>query len=57
MDINTHKKEKMLKLCEELLSAEDDRLNGVEGYSISEVTDMMRAAIKEEVRRTFSDYI
>lgn len=48
MDIDTYnKREKMLKLREELLAAEEDRLNGIEGYSISEVADMMRAAVTE----------
>ena len=48
MDIDTYnKREKMLKLREELLAAEEDRLNGIEGYSISEAADMMRAAVTE----------
>ena len=32
---------------EELLSVEEDRMRGSEGYSIDEVTSMMRSAIKE----------
>ena len=32
---------------EELLAVEEDRLHGSEGYSIDEVTSMMRSAIKE----------
>ena len=41
MDIDTYnRREKMLKLREE-------RLHGSEGYSIDEVTSMMRSAIKE----------
>ena len=41
------RREKMLKLREELLSVEEDRMRGSEGYSIDEVTSMMRSAIKE----------
>ena len=37
----------MLKLREELLSVEEDRMRGSEGYSVDEVTSMMRSAIKE----------
>ena len=48
MDIDTYnRREKMLKLREELLSVEEDRMRGSEGYSIDEVTSMMRCAIKE----------
>ena len=48
MDIDTYnRREKMLKLSEELLAVEEDRLHGSEGYSIDEVTSMMRSAIKE----------
>ena len=51
MDIDTYnKREKMLKLREELLAAEEDRLNGIEGYSISEVADMMKAAVTEVLK-------
>ena len=32
---------------EELLSVEEDRMRGSEGYSVDEVTSMMRSAIKE----------
>ena len=47
MDIDTYnRREKMLKLREELLAVED-RLHGSEGYSIDEVTSMMRSAIQE----------
>ena len=42
MDIETYnRREKMLKLREE------DRMRGSEGYSIDEVTSMMRSASKE----------
>lgn len=37
----------MLKLREELLAVEEDRLHRSEGYSIDEVTSMMRSAIQE----------
>lgn len=37
----------MLKLREELLAVEEDRLHGSEGYSIDEVASMMRSAIQE----------
>lgn len=48
MDIDTYnRREKMLKLREELLAVEEDCLHGSEGYSIDEVTSMMRSAIKE----------
>lgn len=48
MDIDTYnRREKMLKLREELLAVKEDRLHGSEGYSIDEVTSMMRSAIKE----------
>lgn len=48
MDIESFvRREKMLKLREELLSVEEDRLHGDIGHSISEVSAMMREAIKE----------
>jgi prevent-host-death family protein len=48
MDIESfHRREKMLKLREELLAVEEDRLHGEEGYSINEVASVMRLAIKE----------
>ena len=48
MDIDTYnRREKMLKLREELLSVEEDRMRGSEGYSIDEVASMMRSAIQE----------
>lgn len=47
MDIESFtRREKMLHLREELLSVEEDRLNGDSGYSVSEVASMMRNAIK-----------
>lgn len=48
MDIETYNRwEKMLKLREELLAVEEDRMRGSKGYSVDEVTAMMRSAIKE----------
>lgn len=48
MDIETFtKREKMLKLREELLAVEEDRIHGSKGYSVDEVAAMMRSAIKE----------
>ena len=50
MDIGTYnRREKMLKLREELLAVEEDRLHGEKGYSVSDVSEMMRAAIREAV--------
>ena len=50
MDIEafTHR-EKMLKLREELLAVEEDRLHGAVDHSVDEVAAMMEVAI-EEVR-------
>ena len=48
MDIETYnRREKMLKLREELLAVEEDRVRGSKGYSVDEVAAMMRNAIKE----------
>ena len=48
MDMDTYnRKEKMLKLREALLTVEEERLHGNEGYSISEVAAMMQDAIGE----------
>jgi prevent-host-death family protein len=48
MDIETYnRREKMLKLREELLSVEEDRIHGSKGYSVDEVAFMMSSAIKE----------
>lgn len=48
MDIETYnRREAMLKLREELLSVEEDRMHGSRGYSVDEVASMMREAIKE----------
>ena len=42
-----NRREKMLKLREELLAVEEDRMRGSKGYSVEEVTAMMRNAIRE----------
>lgn len=48
MDIETYnRREKMLKLREELLAVEEDKMRGSKGYSIDDVAAMMRSAIKE----------
>lgn len=48
MDIESfERREKMLKLREELFQVEADRMAGKKGYSIEEVADMMRNAIRE----------
>lgn len=48
MDIETYnRKEKMLKLREELLAVEEDRARGNKGYTIDEVAAMMQSAIEE----------
>lgn len=48
MDIDSFsKREKMLKLREELLSIEEDRMHGAPDYSVDEVTSMMEQAIRE----------
>lgn len=48
MDIETYnRREKMLKLREELLAAQEDRIHGSKGYSVDQVAQMMRDAIQE----------
>lgn len=42
-----NRREKMLKLREELLAAQEDRMRGSKGYSVDEVAAMMRNAINE----------
>lgn len=52
MDIETYnRREKMLKLREELLAVEEDRMHGSKGYAVDEVAEMMRSAIKEATGR------
>ena len=48
MDLETFsRRESMLKLREQLVASEEDRLAGNQGHSIEEVADMMRGAIRE----------
>ena len=48
MDIDAFvRREKMIKLREELLAVEEDRIRGEKGYEIQEVTSLMRKAIRE----------
>lgn len=48
MDIETYnRREKMLKLREELLAVQEDRMHGRKGHSIDDVASMMRSAITE----------
>ena len=52
MDIDPYnRREKMLKLREELLAVEEDRMNGNKGYSVEEVAAMMRSVIQEASNR------
>ena len=52
MDMDTYnRREKMLKLREELLAVEEDRMHGSNGYSVDEVSAMMRSAIQEAANR------
>lgn len=41
------RRESMLKLRENLITVEEDRLKGKPGYSIEEVSSMMKKAVKE----------
>ncbi len=48
MDIETFaRRESMLRLRENLVAAEESRLSGKTGYSIDEVSSMMKSAVKE----------
>lgn len=48
MDVETFaRRESMLKLRENLVAAEEGRLNGKPGYSIDEVSTMMKEAVRE----------
>ncbi len=48
MDIETFsRRESMLRLREQLIAAEEDRLAGKKGYSFEEVDEMMKKAIRE----------
>lgn len=48
MDIESFaRRERMLRLREDLISAEESRLNGKTGYSIEEVSSMMKKVVKD----------
>lgn len=48
MDIETYaRRESILRLRENLVAAEEGRLNGKPGYSIDEVSAMMKSAVRE----------
>lgn len=48
MDIETFaRRESMLRLRENLIAAEESRLNGKNGYTIDEVSAMMKTAVRE----------
>lgn len=48
MDIETYnRREMMLKLREELLLVEEERIRGSKGCSVDEVVSMMQDAVKE----------
>ena len=50
MDIDTFsRRESMLKLREQLVAVEEDRLMGKRGFSIDEMNEMMTKAIKKPV--------
>ena len=51
MDLDTFsRRESMLKLREQLVAAEEDRIAGRKGFSIGELDDMMKKAEKESAR-------
>ena len=50
MDIGAYaRREGMLKLREQLVAAEEARLNGESGYSAGDVAAMMRKAVQEVI--------
>ncbi|MDD4569886.1 MAG: type II toxin-antitoxin system prevent-host-death family antitoxin [Tepidanaerobacteraceae bacterium] len=50
MDIEAFaRRESMLRLREKLIEAEENRLNGKTGYTVDEVSSMMKAAIQEVI--------
>lgn len=52
-DIETYnRREKMLKLREKLLAVEEDRRHGSKRYSVCEVAEMMRSAIRKTAAQT-----
>lgn len=51
MDIESFtRREKMLKLREELLAVEQDRLNGVKDYSLDEAAALLKASVANKVQ-------
>ena len=51
MDIDAFtRREKMLRLREELLAVEEERLRGNAGYGVDEVAEMMQKAIQGAVQ-------
>ena len=51
MDIDAFaRRESMLELREQLIRAEEERLSGKPGYSVDEVTALMRKAVQEVIR-------
>ena len=49
MDIEVYsRREKMLKLREELLAAEEERILGKKGYTVDEASDILDAIISED---------
>ena len=52
MDIATYsQRESMLRLREQLVTVEEDRLRGKKGFSIGEVDEMMKKAIRDNEPR------
>jgi hypothetical protein len=43
------RRESMLRLRENLVAVEEDRLNGKQGYSIDETTSLMQKAVQEVI--------
>jgi len=50
MDIGAFaRRESMLRLRENLIAVEEDRLTGKKGFSIDDIDEMMKKAIKEAI--------
>ncbi|MDD2401442.1 MAG: type II toxin-antitoxin system Phd/YefM family antitoxin [Clostridia bacterium] len=50
MDIEAFvRRESMLKLRENLVAVEEERMSGKQGYSIDQVTSMMQKAVREVI--------
>ncbi len=51
MDIESfHRRESMLKLREELVAVQENRLAGARYFSVDETVEMMRKAVREKLR-------